>query len=67
MPKIDEVTYIIAYENGELRGQKVLDLFSYLIKTGRAWSLQGHYGRQAENLIERGYISDKGDILKTVD
>ena len=67
MPKIDELSYIIAYESGDLRGNKVLQLFSSLIKTGKAWSLQGSYGRMAQNLIERGYISDKGEILKTVD
>lgn len=67
MPKFDEVSYIMAFESGELRGNKVLDLFSSLIKSGRAWSLQGSYGRMAKSLIERGYISDKGKILKTVD
>ena len=67
MPKFDEIGAIIAYESGDLRGNKVLQLFSHLIKNGKAWSLQGSYGRMAQNLIERGYISDKGEILKTVD
>lgn len=67
MPKFDEVGYIMAYESGELRGNKVIELFSHLIKSGRAWSLQGCYGRMAKNLIDRGYLSDKGEILKTVD
>jgi hypothetical protein len=62
-PLVDK---IIAYEGGELRGQEVLDLFSYLIKTGQAWSLQGSYGRMAENLIDRGYLSAEGKILKVV-
>ena len=66
MKKFDEVGYIIAYENGELKGQEVLRLFSYLIKSGRAWSLQGAYGRMAGALIDRGYISKKGKILKGV-
>jgi len=57
---------IITYEQGELRGQEVLRLFSHLIKTGKAWALQGSYGRQAQNLIDRGYLSVKGEILKTV-
>lgn len=64
MAKFNEVDYIIRYEQGELRGQEVLKLFSHLIKTGKAWSLQGSYGRYAEALIDRGYISEKGEILK---
>lgn len=64
--KFDEVGYIIAYEQGELRGQEVLELFSYLIKTGKAWTLQGAYGRQAGALIDRGYLSKQGKILKAV-
>jgi hypothetical protein len=64
--KFDEVGAIISYEAGELRGDKVLELFSHLVKTGRAWSLQGCYGRMAGALIDRGYISAKGEILKTV-
>jgi hypothetical protein len=66
MIKFNEVDYIIAYEQGELRGYKVLELFSNLIKTGKAWNLQGSYGRMAGNLIDRGYLSNKGDILKTI-
>jgi hypothetical protein len=67
MAKFNEVDYIISYEAGELRGDKVLKLFSHLIKTGRAWVLQGSYGRQAQNLIDRGYLSAKGEILKEVE
>ena len=66
MAKFNLVDYIISYEAGELRGQEVLTLFSHLIKTGKAWNLQGSYGRQAQNLIDRGYLSVKGEILKTV-
>lgn len=58
---------IIAFECGELRGDKVLELFSQLIKTGQAWTLQGSYGRTAQSLIERGYLSTEGNILKTAD
>lgn len=62
--KFNEVDYIIAYEQGELRGQRVLKLFSHLIKTGKAWNLQGSYGRMAGNLIDRGYLSKIGKILR---
>jgi len=67
MAKFDLVGHIIGYEAGELRGQEGLNLFSRLIISGQAWSLQGSYGRQAQNLIERGYISRTGKILKTIE
>jgi len=66
MARFNLTDNIIAYEAGELKGANVLKLFSHLIKSGMAWSLQGCYGRMAESLIDRGYLSAKGKILKTV-
>ena len=61
----DIVGNIISFENGELSGTEVLQLFSHLIKTGQCWSLQGSYGRAAATLIEDGYIDrNSGTILK---
>jgi hypothetical protein len=57
---------IIAYETGELSDNEVLELFSQLVKNGMAWTLQGCYGRQAETLIDSGYLSAKGEILKDI-
>ena len=54
------------FESGELPDQEVLKLFAHLIKSGKAWSLQGSYGRAAKGLIDAGYISDKGKILKEI-
>jgi hypothetical protein len=65
--KFDLVGAIMSYEAGELRGQEVLRLFSELIKSGKAWSLQGSYGRMAGRLIDEGYLSAKGEILKEVE
>ena len=62
----NSINYIIEYESGELTDNATLDLFSYLIKTGQCWTLQGHYGRTAKNLIEGGYIDKKGNILIVV-
>lgn len=45
---------IIAYENGELEEEEVIDLFQGLIDCGLAWQLQGSYGRQAARLIDAG-------------
>ena len=59
-----DVGLIIAYETGDISEEGFLKLFSELIKTGQAWSLQGHYGRTAKALIEQEYISPTGEILK---
>jgi hypothetical protein len=37
--------------------------WSYLIKTGLCWQLQGWYGRTANNLIENKIINREGVIL----
>ena len=57
---------IIQYETGGLEAEDTLKLFAELVRTGQAWSLQGHYGRVARSLIESGYISKKGKILKDI-
>ncbi len=64
--KYNIIDNIIAFETGELSQDKILELFSQLIKNGMAWSLQGSYGRQAQSLIENSYISENGKILKTI-
>lgn len=66
MARFNLVDSIMAFEQGDLKGQEVLKLFSHLIKTGMAWSLQGSYGRMAQSLIDRGYLSIKGKIIKSV-
>ena len=65
-PEADEVSLIMAYEDGQLDDSGILKLFSMLIKNGHAWSLQGHYGRTAKALIDAGYINENGSILKDV-
>ena len=62
--KTDYIGAIIEYEQGELSPDCTLDLFSELIKTGQAWKLQGHYGRTAEHLIQKGFITRDGQITK---
>lgn len=52
----DLVGNIMAFEAGELEFGEVVTLFQYLVDTGMAWTLQGMYGRAAEQLIEGGYV-----------
>lgn len=52
----DLVSTIIRYEEGDLSEEETIELFSYLVSTGMAWSLQGSYGRTAVALIEAGLI-----------
>jgi hypothetical protein len=45
---------LIEYEYGELSFDEAVTMFQELIDCGLAWSLQGHYGRTAQNLIDQG-------------
>lgn len=56
----DTLDRIIAYEQGELDEDEVIDLFQDLVNTGLAWQLQGHYGRTAARLYEAGLINLPG-------
>lgn len=62
LAKYDSLSAIISYEEGELSDEETLTLFAHLIKTGMAWTLQGHYGRTAQRFIDAGLISPEGEI-----
>lgn len=62
-----DVGLIIEYESGQMSDKATIKLFSELIKTGDAWTLQGSYGRMAKALIDAGYIDKQGKILKEVE
>ena len=49
---------IVAYENDEMTEKETVVFFQELISNGMAWTLQGHYGRMAEYLIEEGLCND---------
>ena len=64
MKKDKKVEMIMAYESGELKAEDTLKLFAELVRTGEAFTLQGHYGRVAQGLIDEGYLDKNGNILK---
>lgn len=57
--KFDLVGFIMAYEDGGLDDDAIIEGFQHLIDTGMAWTLQGSYGRAAAQLIELGYCTAK--------
>lgn len=52
----DLVDKIIAFENGDMDDEEVIDFFQELVDSGTVWSLQGSYQRAARRLIEAGLI-----------
>lgn len=54
---MDQLTQMIAWEQGDLDAEGTLALFQGLIDSGLAWKLQGCYGRTAKALIEGGHCT----------
>ena len=52
--QINLVDKIMNYESGSMSNIDTINFFQYLIDTGICWTLQGHYGRQANYFIEQG-------------
>jgi hypothetical protein len=61
---MDVVGMIMEYEDGDMSDGDTLKLFAELVKSGQAWSLQGHYGRVAQSLIDGGYITRAGVLTE---
>ena len=51
---MDQVDKIIAFEQGDLDEDGIIQLFQELIDSGLVWQLQGSYGRMARALIDEG-------------
>ena len=54
---MDQISQIMAYEDGRLGNEETIALFQELINSGLVWKLQGSYGRTAKALIEEGYCT----------
>jgi hypothetical protein len=52
-----DINKIIAFEDGELTWEEVIDLFQELVDSGAVWQLQGFYGRTAQDLIDQGLVT----------
>ncbi|WMI34791.1 hypothetical protein SEA_MARAV_69 [Streptomyces phage Marav] len=55
---------LISYEQGELDARETVELFGLLVKSGMAWTLQGSYGRTANELVHAGYLTQDGDVTE---
>jgi hypothetical protein len=55
----DLVGRMMAYEDGTMNKNEIIEFFQELIDEGIVWSLQGHYGRTANSLIENGLCFGK--------
>jgi len=53
----DFINDVIKYEEGNMTDEEVISFFQYLVNSGIAWTLQGHYGRMAKHLLEEELIT----------
>jgi hypothetical protein len=63
----DFLDQMMDYESGELSDKDTLELFSVIIKDKLVYSLQGHYGRTANALIQDGWLDNNGNIIKNLE
>lgn len=54
---MDQLSKIVAYEQGELDETEIVELFQDLLTRGLVFKLQGHYGRTAKAMINAGLIA----------
>jgi hypothetical protein len=57
---MDLVEQMMQYEQGDMSDEDAIKMFQELIDNGMTWKLQGHYGRTAARLIERGVCQPAG-------
>lgn len=47
---------LIEDSEGTVCHEMLIEAWQYLVDTGVVWTLQGSYGRRAEELIKSGYV-----------
>lgn len=52
----DMLSDVMAWEDDKLDDTQEDALFQHLVDTGLAWTLQGMYGRRAQDLLTEGRI-----------
>lgn len=52
----DPLNDMMEWEENGLEPKREKRLFQHLVDTGKAWHLQGTYGRAANDMLESGYI-----------
>lgn len=55
---LDLVGKLMAWEDGTLGEDETIQLFQALINNGVVWTLQGQYGRYAQQLIDNGLCTE---------
>ena len=53
----DLVGNIMAYEEGDFGEEETIELFQYLVDSGPSLTLQGHYGRMADEMVRAGLVT----------
>lgn len=61
---MDNLTDMVAWEEGTLSEEGEVNLFQRLVDSGLAWQLQGMYGRQAQLMLQAGVIHLPGQEAK---
>jgi DNA primase len=62
---MNDLNFIMRLEGDELTSaEEYIDGMAGLIKTGMIRELQGSYQRAAQSLIDQGFITPQGAVLK---